>query len=54
MNQEHLYVKEVMIGKKLGHPRLDIKGRGRQGVMHSIISSIKIVLEERPMEEVYK
>ena len=36
------------------YKKLDIKGRGRMGIIRVPKSSIKIVLEEKPLDEFYK
>ncbi|CDW87373.1 UNKNOWN [Stylonychia lemnae] len=52
--EERLYVKECIVGKALGMKKLDIRGRGKMGMIHLPKSSIRITLEERPLEEFYK
>lgn len=52
--EERLFVKECIIGKKLGQMKMDIKGRGKFGIIHAPISHIRVVLEEKQPEEFYK
>lgn len=54
MDEEKLYVKKIICGKKLGMKRLDIKGRSRMGIIRSHICSIKIELEEKNIQDFYK
>lgn len=49
-----LWVKEVLVGGGYTHKKLDIKGRGKMGVIHVPKSNIKIYIEERPMNFFYK
>jgi len=43
-----------LIGKGLGMKKIDIRARGKFGMIHLPKCSIKITLEERPLEEFYK
>ena len=52
--EERLFVKECIIGKKLGQKKLDIKARGKMGIMYAPISSIRVVLEEKSPADFYK
>jgi hypothetical protein len=54
MSEERLFVKSIICGKGLMYKKLDIKGRGRMGIIRVPKSSIKIVLEEKPIEQWYK
>ena len=54
MAEERLFVKEVVIGKKLGAKKIDIRARGKFGMIHAPISSVRVVLEEKTPEEFYK
>lgn len=52
--EERLYVKECIIGRALGQRKMDIRARGKFGMIHSPKSSIRVVLEEKPLDEFYK
>lgn len=47
MQEERLFVKECIVGKELGQKKMDIKARGKFGMMHAPITSIRVVLEEK-------
>lgn len=49
-----MWVKEVVLGKKLGPKKIDIKARGKFGMMHAPISHITVVLEEKSAADFYK
>lgn len=51
---EQMYVKEAFVGKRLGHPKLDIKARAKRGIIHSVISSLTIWCEQKPMKDMIK
>lgn len=53
-NEYCLFVKEVTLGKAIRHRRMDIRARGKTGVRRTPISSIRIVLEEKTLTELYK
>lgn len=52
--EERLFVKECIIGKKLGQKKMDIRARGKFGMMHQPISSIRVVLEEKSPADFFK
>lgn len=52
--EERMFVKEIVLGKALGQKKIDIKGRGKMGLIHAPISSIRVVLEERSNTDFYK
>lgn len=54
MAEERLYVKECIIGKALGMRKIDIRARGKFGMIHLPKSSIKVVLEEKSLEDFFK
>lgn len=54
MSDERLYVKEIVLGRKLGPKKLDIRARGKFGIIHSTISSITVILEEKSPAEFFK
>ena len=54
MSEERLYVKTIICGQGLLYKKLDIKGRGKMGIIRVPKSSLKIVLEEKPLEDFYK
>ena len=47
-------MKEVVIGRRLDRKKLDIRARGKTGTIQASISSITIVLEEKPLSDFYK
>ncbi len=49
-----MFVKEVVVGRRLKPKRLEIKGRGRTGIRQNSISSVTITLEEKPISEFFK
>ena len=54
MNTSFMYINEAYVGKKLGQKKLDIRARGKMGMMQSSISSVTIKCIEKPYEEVLK
>lgn len=52
--EERMFVKEIVLGKALGPRKLDIKARGKMGIIRSNISSISITLEEKSMPDFFK
>lgn len=54
MAEERLFVKECIVGKALGQKKMDIRARGKFGFIHQPKSSIRITLEEKPIEDFYK
>ena len=54
MAVERMFVKDIVLGKALGHKKIDIKARGKFGLIHSPISSITVVLEEKSAADFYK
>jgi ribosomal protein L22 len=52
--EERFYVKSIIVGRRLGHKKIDIRGRGKMGMIHPSISSLKVVMEEKPLSEFYK
>jgi ribosomal protein L22 len=52
--EDRMFVKTSIVGKRLSHKKLDIKGRGRMGVIRVPRSSITITLEERSPQDFYK
>ena len=51
---ERLFVKTITVGKALSHKKIDIKGRGKHGVIKVPKSNLRLVLEERGLEDFYK
>jgi hypothetical protein len=49
-----MWVKEVVLGKKLGGKKMDIRARGKFGIIHAPISHITVILEERSPVDFYK
>jgi large subunit ribosomal protein L22 len=54
MQEERLFVKSIICGKGCLYKKLLIQGRGRMGIMRVPKSSIKIELEEKPLNDWYK
>ena len=52
--EERMFVKEVVLGKALGQKKMDIRARGKFGIIHSPISSITVILEEKSAADFYK
>lgn len=52
--EERMFVKEIVLGKALGPRKLDIKARGKMGIIRSNISSITVILEEKSMPDFFK
>ena len=53
-SEERMWVKEVILGKKLGPKKIDIKARGKFGMMHSPISHITVIMEQKSAADFYK
>ncbi len=49
-----MFVKSVVLGKALGQKKMDIRARGKFGMIHAPISSITITLEEKSQADFYK
>ena len=54
LREEQMFIKTLTCGKALWFKKLDIKGRGRQGIIRVPKSSIKLVLEEKNPIDYYK
>lgn len=54
LQEERLFVKECIVGRALGPKKMDIRARGKFGIMHAPKSSIRVVLEEKSPEDFYK
>ena len=52
--EDRLFVKSVICGKGILMKKIDIKGRGRMGIIHVPKCSIKLVLEEKHPVEFFK
>ncbi len=52
--EERMFVKTVVLGKALGQKKMDIRARGKFGMIHAPISSITITLEEKSQADFYK
>jgi len=52
--EERMFVKEVVLGKALGQKKMDIRARGKFGIIHAPISSITVILEEKSAADFYK
>lgn len=49
-NPDFLYVKEAFVGKAFRSKLIDIKARGKMGIIHRPKSSLTVILEEKPIE----
>ena len=54
MAPERLFVKTITVGKGLSHKKIDIKARGKHGVIKVPKSNLRLVLEEKGLEDFYK
>jgi len=54
LRDDRLYVKTAIVGKGRAHKKIDIKGRGRHGVITVPKSSVSITLEEKSVSDIYK
>lgn len=52
--EERMYVKEIVLGKALGPKKIDIKARGKFGMMHAPRCHITVILEEKSAADFYK
>ncbi len=53
-NEDRMFVKEIILGKKLGQKKMDIRARGKFGIIHAPISHITVILEELSAADFYK
>ena len=53
-HEERFFVKEVVLGKKLGPKMLDIKARGHTGIRNHPFSRLTVILEEKSAADFYK
>ena len=53
LNEERLFIKSIVCGKGLMYKKLEIKGRSRMGIIRVPKCQVKMVLEEKPLEEFY-
>ena len=54
MSEDRMFIKTIICGKGLLYKKLDIKGRGKMGIIRVPKSSIQVVLEEKPLVDFYK
>ena len=52
--EERLFVKEIVLGKSLGPRKIDIRARGKFGIMRPVRSSVTVILEEKSAADFYK
>lgn len=52
--EDRMFVSKVLVGKKLGPKMLDIKGRGKMGIIRAPVSTITIWLEEMGPADFFK
>ena len=51
---ERMYVRTITVGKALSHKKIDIKGRGKMGVIRVPKASIRLTMEEKTATDAYK
>ena len=54
MQEDRMWIKTFICGKGLWFKKIDIKGRGKMGIIRVPKSSMKIVIEEKGPIEYYK
>lgn len=54
MQELNLWVKEAYVGKALNFKKLDIRARGKMGMIRVPKSKITVILEEKPFKELFK
>lgn len=54
MAEERMFIKTIICGKGLLYKKLDIKGRGKMGIIRVPKCSVQVVLEEKPLLDFYK
>lgn len=54
MREDHMFIKEIICGKGLLFKKMAIMGRSRMGIIRVPKSSIKVILEEKPLVDYYK
>lgn len=52
--EDRLFVKYAIVGKALSHKKLDIKARGKMGIIRVPKTSVSITVEERSPLDFYK
>lgn len=52
--EERFFVKEIILGKALGPKKIDIRARGKYGMIHAPRSHITVIMEEKPAGDFYK
>lgn len=53
-SEERFFVKEIIIGKALGPKKIDIRARGKFGMIHAPKSSITVIMEEKSPADFFK
>jgi len=51
---DRLWVKTITVGRAQGPKTLDIKGRGKQGIIRAPKSSMRLIVEEKSAQDMYK
>lgn len=54
MEDDKMYIKEIVCGKALNFKKLDIRARGKRGIIRVPKTSVRITLEEKHPKEFYK
>ena len=52
--EERMFVKTIIVGKGISHKKIDIKGRGRHGMIKVPKSNLRLELEEKSAIDFYK
>jgi len=47
LNEDRMFIKSIVCGKAIGQKKIEIKGRGKMGVIMAPKVSIKVTLEEK-------
>ena len=47
-------MKTITVGKGLSHKKIDIKARGKHGIIKVPKSNLRLIMEEKGLEDFYK
>ena len=53
-NPDQLYVKQAFVGKGVRSKLIDIKARGKMGIIRRPKSSLTVILEEKPLDHMIR
>jgi hypothetical protein len=54
LSEERFFVKTAIVGRKLTQKKIDIKGRGKHGIIRGTKSTCRIWIEEKNPADFYK